>query len=136
MSFDIGLICFENGDTAPLPAAIMIKAFAPNITPVDDGELWELSFPDGGGGEMDPLYDTDRHFDFCITGASGEDIYKPIFEIMRQTHTLLWWSGCDDAMVTADPDIAAHLPPDYIEQNGTPALVRSVDDIFDEIAKT
>jgi hypothetical protein len=135
MSYDIGLICFEKGETAPLPAAIMIKAFAPYVTPVDD-ELWQLSFPDGGGGDLNPLYESDQYFDFCITGASGTDIYGPLFEIMRQTHTLLWWSGCEDAMVTADPNIAAHLPPDFIETNGTPALVQSVSDILDEIAKT
>ncbi len=68
-------------------------------------------------------------------GASGEGIYGPLFEIMRQTHTLLWWSGCDDAMVTADPNIAAHLPPDFIAKYGKPALVRSVADIFEELAK-
>jgi len=135
MSYDIGLFCFANGKTAPLPAAIISKAFAPYATPVDE-DLWELSFPDGGGGEMSPVYETYQHFDFCITGASGGDIYGPIFEIMQQTHTLLWWSGCEDAMVTADPNIAAHLPPDFIGTHGTPALVRSVADIFDEIAKT
>jgi hypothetical protein len=135
MSYDIGLICFENGDTAPLPSSIMIRAFAPYVTPTDE-DFWELTFPDGGGGEMGPLYESDRHFDFCIVGASGGDIYKPIFEIMRQTHTLLWWSGCDDAMVTADPNIAAHLTPDFIRKYGAPALVQSVEDIFTEIAKT
>jgi hypothetical protein len=135
MSYDIGLICFEKGKKAPLPAAVMIKAFAPYVTPVDQ-DLWQLSFPDGGRGDMDPLYEGDRHCDFCITGASGGDIYGPIFEIMRQSHTLLWSHGCDDAMVTADPNIAAHLPPDFIKKYGTPALVRSVADIFDEIAKT
>jgi hypothetical protein len=45
---------------------------------------------------------------------------------MRQTHTLL----------TADPSIADHLPPDYIENYGVPPLVKSGADILAEIAKT
>jgi hypothetical protein len=134
MSFDLGLICFEKGKLASLPGAIVAKAFAPYATPLDE-DTWELSFPDGGRGEVSPIYDTDQYSDFCITEASGADIYGPLLEIMRQSHTLLWWSDGSDAMVTADPNIEAHLPPDYIKQYGKPALVRSIADILEELMK-
>lgn len=145
MSFDIGLICFERGKMAPLPGRIIYRAFAPyvvNSTEGDDedgyedADEWRLSFPDGGGGEMEPAYEDDQYADLCITGASGRDIYRAVLEVMLQTHTLLWWHGGPDSMVTADPNIAAHLPPDFIAEHGKPTLVRCTDDILAALAKS
>jgi hypothetical protein len=62
-------------------------------------------------------------------------LFDALYEIMRQTHTLMWWSGMN-TMITADETIADHLPPDFIEQYGIPPLVRSGADILAEIAKT
>ena len=62
-------------------------------------------------------------------------LFDALYEIMRQTHTLMYWTGSRD-MITADPSIAEHLPPDYIEIYGMPALVHSGADILAEIAKT
>jgi hypothetical protein len=134
MSFDIGLICYEDGDFATLSPSIVLSALEPFIEETDD-DFWVLSFPDGGAGEMEPVQEDDDAFDLCISGVSGTEVFDAIYEIMRQTHTLLWWSGGPD-MVTADNTIASHLPPDYGKEHGTPALVRSGADILAEIAKS
>jgi hypothetical protein len=131
MSNDIGLICFKDGNHFPLSRAILLEVLAPYAYQVDE-TLWRLSFPDGGGGDVGNLITEKESFDFCVVAASGGDIFGPIYEIMRQTHTLLWWSFVEQ-MVTADEDIADHLPPDYIEKYGVPPLVRSSADILAEI---
>jgi hypothetical protein len=134
MSSEMGLICFENGDHGTLSPTIVRQAFLPFAKDIGDN-YWELSFPDGGGGFMGAIEEDDQAWDISISRGSGDDFFKALFEIMRQTHTLLWWDGCD-VMVTADESIMEHLPPDYIETYGVPPLVRSVEDIYAEIAKT
>jgi hypothetical protein len=134
MSADLGLICFKDGEHATLSPTIVLRALKPFVRPVDD-ELWELSFPDGSGGNLNPVAEDDDHCDICINRPHGAQLFDALYEIMRQTHTLMWWTGVDD-LITADPSIADHLPPDYVETYGVPPLVRSGADILAEIAKT
>jgi hypothetical protein len=131
MSSDIGLVCYENGDFGALSAALVRQVLDPHVTS-DDEEVSELSFPDGGGGEMEPIEEGEDGFDLCIGNASGEDLMNAMFEIMRQTHTVMWWSG-GESQITADPHIADHLPPGFVEEHGEPVLVRSGADILAEI---
>jgi hypothetical protein len=138
MSSDLGLFSFQNGAHGTLSSAVVLRALKPFIRPVIDErypERWELVFPDGGGGNMGPVIEGEDHWDICINRPCGSDLFDAIYEIMSQTHTLLWWSGMDN-MITADESIADHLPADYIEQYGIPPLVRSGADILAEIAKT
>jgi hypothetical protein len=134
MSSDLGLFSFENGAECPFPVAIARKVLEPFIAQRDD-DLWELSFPDGGGGYIGALADDEPFPDICINRPSGADLFDAIYEIMRQTHTIMWWTGGPD-LITADEDITQHLPTDHIEKFGRPALVHSGADILAEIAKT
>ena len=133
MSSDLGLVCYHNGEVGELSAAILRRVLEPYVVSQDD-DFWELSFPDGGGGNMEPLTD-EAGFDFCIGDPTGADLFDAIYEIMRQTHTLLWWTG-GEQQVTADERIADHLPRGFVEDFDPPALVRSGADILAEIAKT
>ncbi len=138
MSSDIGLLCFEDGESAPLSSALVLRVLEPFIKVVKDpryDEVWQLSFPDGGGADLPPIVVGEDNCDLAMGHACGADLYDCIYEIMRQTHTLFYWSG-SDTMITADPSIADHLPADYMEEYGAPALVRSGADILAEIAKT
>jgi len=134
MSSDLGLIPFKDGKEGPLSSALVLKVLKPFILPIDD-ENWELSFPDGSGGDMLPVLEDHDAFGICINRPHGAALFDALYEIMRQTHTLMYWTGSRD-MITADPSIAEHLPPDYIEIYGMPALVHSGADILAEIAKT
>jgi hypothetical protein len=138
MSSDLGLLPFQNGEPSTISSAIVLGVLKPFIRPVIDDrydELWELVFPDGGSGYMSPIIEGKDENGLAINHHGGAQLLDAIYEIMRQTHTLLYWTGVDD-MVTADESIAEHLPHDYIEKYGTPPLVRSGADILAEIAKT
>jgi len=138
MSSDIGLLPFKDGEPSTISSALVLQVLKPFIRPIVDpryDERWELVFPDGGGGDMDPIVEGVDKNGLAIGHHSGGDLLDALYEIMRQTHTLLYWTGVDD-LVTADEAIADHLPPDYIENFGVPPLVRSGADIAAEIAKT
>jgi hypothetical protein len=133
MSAEVGIVCYEKGELATLPNAVILGALEPFIEEREE-DYWVLSFPDGGGGEMEALGD-ESGFDLCIGDPSGGDLFDALFEILRQTHTLLWWPG-GDRQVTADPHITDHLPPGFVAESGEPILVASGADILAEIAKT
>ncbi len=133
MSDDMGLFCYQDGDFGVMPIGLVLKILGPFVKD-RNADQWELSFPDGGGGNMMPVADR-SHPDIAINRPRGSDLYDAIYEIMRQTHTIMWWTGGPD-QITADENIADHLPPGFIEEYGRPALVRSGADILAEIAKT
>jgi hypothetical protein len=134
MSADLGLLSFKDGEPGTLSSALVLQVLKPFIRPVDD-ELWELEFPDGSGGNLSPVIEGEDHWDICINRPHGAQLFDALYDIMRQTHTLMWWAGMDN-MITADETIADHLESDYIEKYGAPPLVRSGADILAEIAKT
>jgi hypothetical protein len=138
MSSDIGLLPFKDGKPSTISSALMLQVLKPFIRPIVDPhypDRWELVFPDGGGGDMAPIIEGEDRNGLTIGHHCGGDLLDALYEIMRQTHTLLYWSGVDN-LVTADENISEHLPPNYIERFGTPPLVRSGADIAAEIAKT
>jgi hypothetical protein len=138
MSFDIGLLSFKNGEHSTLSSTVVLQVLRPFIRPVTDprdSDRWELVFPDGSGGDMMPVVEGEDHNGLAIGHAHGTQLYDAIYEIMRQTHTLFYWTGADD-LITGDESIADHLPADYIPTYGVPPLVRSGADILAEIAKT
>jgi len=116
-----------------MPADLVRRVLGPFV--VDpSSDRWELAFPDGSGGDMMPVTDEPSP-GLCIDHYHGAGLLNAIYEIMRQTHSIMWWSGGPD-VITADEHIADHLPSGFIEQLGPPALVRSGADILAEIAKT
>ena len=139
MSSDMGLLPFKDGESSTLSSALVLQVLKPFIRAMIDapyyGDRWKLVFPDGGGGDMDPIVEGVDENGLAIAHHCGQDLLDALYEIMRQSHTLLYWTGVDD-LITADESILDHLPPDYVEKFGIPPLVRSGADIAAEIAKT
>jgi hypothetical protein len=138
MSSDIGLLPFLNGEPSTISSALLLRVLKPFIRPIVDDrydEQWELIFPGGRGGYISPIIEGEDCNGFAIDHHCGLELLDALYEIMRETHTLLYWSGCY-VLITADESIADHLPHDYIETYGAPPLVRSGADIAAEIAKT
>ena len=132
MSFDVILICLKNGTPDAFPSTIVRQALDRFIS-FRDGRFCKLSFPDGGGGEMftDQEEETDG---VMISSASGHQIYDALYEILRQTHSVLFWSfgGC----VIADESVVADCAEDMIESLGQPILVHSGAEIAAAIEST
>jgi hypothetical protein len=132
MSFDLVLTCLKDGLPDNFPATIVRQALDPFITS-RDGDFCKLSFPDGGSGEM--FTDDDEETDgLMISRGSGRDLYDALFDILRQTHSVLFWSfgGC----VVADPSVIPDLPEGLIESLGPPTIVRNGADIVAAVEQT
>src|ERR1700749_3219501 len=119
MSFDIYLICFDNGDPGYFSTNIMEKAFGSSLISKEGGH-WTLKFPDGGGGRM-TTDDGQMANGFVMNRPSGGDLYDAIYEIMRQTRTVLSWSFGGAAV--ADASVIPHIVKEMIESVGLPTVV-------------
>jgi hypothetical protein len=132
MSFDIWLDCFQDGDEGFFSTQIVKDAFAP-FHVGDDGRYWILQFPNGGRCEVS-IGDEPMTVGFGIIRPSGDGLYDAIYEIMRQTQTVLSWSFGGAA--TANPSVIPHLPPEMIRSVGVPTIVHSGEDIIKAIVSS
>ena len=135
MSFDIELMSFKEGEPAEFPIHIVQDALGPFIRSRDKDGMCHLAFADGGGGEM--LADDDEATEttgVSIGGASGADIYDALYEVLRQTHSVLFWSfgGC----VVANTSVIRDLPDGFMEELGEPTVVASGEEIANAVAET
>lgn len=58
-----------------------------------------------------------------IGSPSGDNIYDALYEVLRQTNSVMTWSfgGC----AVANASVIADLPKELIEENGKPIIVGS-----------
>ena len=131
MSFDLDLVCLKDGLPDTFSSKIVHQALDRFVS-FQDGSHRKLSFPDGGG-EMFTDYgeETDG---VSISSASGHQIYDALYEILRQTHSVLIWSfgGC----VVADESVIADCPEELIESLGQPIVVHSGAEIVAAVEST
>ncbi|HTJ64381.1 MAG TPA: hypothetical protein VL899_11270 [Alphaproteobacteria bacterium] len=123
MSFDVELICLKNGEPDTFPAQIVRDAFERFIKSREE-DVWILAFPDGGGGEMVAEDEEAGETNGVSIGSpSGDNIYDALYEVLRQTNSVMTWSfgGC----AVANASVIADLPKELIEENGKPIIVGS-----------
>jgi hypothetical protein len=78
--------------------------------------------------------DTEETGGVSIDHVSGGDIYDALFEVLRQTNSILTWSfgGC----VVANTAVIADLPEGLIDDVGSPLVVSSGSDILAAVEST
>lgn len=129
MSFDVCVTCFQNGEPATFPRALLERVFA-SIADRSDPELWILK----GGSTL-----------FVDEGAeiSGFSVNRPpeydefwnaIMDVLRQTPSVFYWPG--GGCVIANSAVAKHLPADLIEALGTPTVTTDPSEIPDLIRRS
>lgn len=133
MSFDIFLVCVDQGEVASFPRSIIEERFAPFIKN-RTRDSWEL---------IDSLADVWIGEDvqtsgFMVSRPPGDEkhpFWAALLDIMRKTQTVLFWPsvGPEPHAVVADATVIAHMPPDMIEKLGTPALVTSPAEFLERI---
>jgi hypothetical protein len=120
MSFDIFLACVQNGEISTFPRILVETAFAPFIESRDESS-WKLA-----GCLADVWIDAQAEINgFGVSRPPGDEhpFWQALFDLMRQTPTVLYWPAADDAAVVADESVIAHMPPDMIESVGRPTVV-------------
>jgi hypothetical protein len=127
MSFDIFLTCFQNGEPANFPRAVVEKAFGVNVVKRKP-ELMELRYPDGGRGFL--YIDDEAEIDnFSVNRPpSSPAFWEAILGILRQTTSVLYWAG--NGCVVADASVIPHIPTYLIEGVGEPTVVSTIEEIL------
>lgn len=156
MGFEVFLSCYEQGECAEFPAAVLEDLWATVITrrePIREGERWVLNYP----CEIDPDEPTTVLFQgrecpviredatdvyirvdeagmtdgFMVAGPPGhDDFYASLLAILRRTNTALYCAGLCPPLV-GHAGMMAHLPPDMIEALGQPVLLTTPGEIIE-----
>jgi hypothetical protein len=116
MSFDIFLFPFERGEKGRFDGGIAERAFA-RLIDFRDGNQWSLTVPDWGpcsGRVLLHLIDDGPAID-CLSinrPPCVPALFDALFEVMRQTPTLLVWPGSseDPTACYANSAVPAEAP--------------------------
>jgi len=123
MSFDVFLSCFQAGEPATFPRALLEQAFGPIIADRSNPEQWVLE-----GGSVLYVDDGDEVSGFLVNRPPGYDeFYEGIMEILQQTSSVFYWPG--GGCVVANADVAKHMPEAFIEGLGEPTVVTDPSEI-------
>jgi hypothetical protein len=120
MSFDIFLGCFLNGKPSSFPKDTVEKAFG-RFAAERRQHCWVLRFPNGGRSYLYLDDDDNQIEDFNVNRPAGSpELWRGIWDILRQTSSVLYWPG--GGCIVGHASVTAHLPLDMIKALGTPAV--------------
>ncbi len=136
MSFDIWVVCLDNGNVAKFPRALVEKACAPFIESRGNGR-WKLS-----DCLADVWIDDELEIGgFSVSRPPGDKkhpFWQALLGIMRNTQTVLHWptGGPKPHAVVANQAVIAHMPPDMVRILGTPNVVTKPEEFWQRIAES
>jgi hypothetical protein len=130
MSFDVFLQCFSENGGGTFPHAIVEKALGPFKTRGSGERDWNLEFSGHFGGTL-YIDNTEIIDGFSVNRPGGKELYSILFELMKETSSVLFWGG---GAATADPAIIPNVWPEMIvAMEGPPKVVHSVDELIEYI---
>ncbi len=136
MGFDIFLSVVTEDEADQFDRSIVERAFRPIVVDLE-GDVWELRWPNGALSHAEVAVGTTPTLDgIHVSRPPGMPAFwQAIYEILRQTRTVLLWPG-DPCSCVANPDLAANMPADYVEDRGQPVFVTSGQEIVDAISRS
>ena len=129
MSFDLFLTHFRHGKAAELNKSDIDEILGPYAVRREPNFM-RLEFSDGGQAEV-YLGDTSDNTTGMFTHFGGAECFDAIYNLAARTQSLILWPDVGPSEAMADPATLQHLPSDYLEENGTPPLVRSGRDLME-----
>ncbi|HLH11520.1 MAG TPA: hypothetical protein VKV77_06540 [Methylovirgula sp.] len=114
MSFDIFLTAFDKGKKGVFDRQIAESAFKDLIDGQDDSG-WYLKLPNGEPCSSYLQIEEGPEIEgFCVERPPLVPAFlDALFEVMRQTRTILWWPSIDKpAACYANPAVLDELAPD------------------------
>lgn len=133
MSFDLFLTHFRHGETAELNKAAIDEILGPHAVRREP-TVMRLEFSDGGQAEV-YLGDASDNTTVMFTHFGGEACFEAIYQLAARTQSLILWPDVGPSEAMADPATLQHLPSNYLEEHGTPPLVRSGRDLMEPISR-
>jgi hypothetical protein len=134
MGFDIFFDCFDRGEPADFPIALIERGFG-RYAEGKGPECWVLLYPDGARSELFVDATEANVSDFMVARPPVHpEFWRAIFDLLRETPSCLYWPG--GGPVIANPAVREHLPPEMIEALGEPTIVSAGEQILEEIEKS
>jgi hypothetical protein len=152
MSFELWLTCYQNGSSHEFARATFDRLAEPYLTYRNDKFVC-LDFWKGMSLEERPIIGFHQLADgtvrnahilneceIYIKGSEGTShltvlrpvndikLYAILFDILKQTTSVLYWPGCSRVIV-ASLDAGAHIPCELIEALGPCVVVFSADEL-------
>ncbi len=123
MSAEIFLQCFRNKALHYFPVSVVERTFGPHIASRDTDEAggldshWRIGETLGGHGEVHlRRSDQDQSLmtGLMLNGASAA-MFDLVFEIAKETQSVVYWPGGTRYVVAGDSDPSAHLPDNFLD---------------------
>jgi len=115
MSFDVGLMCYQNGEPATFSRALLERAFDSIADRSNPGD-WILR----NGGTL-YVKEGDEITGFAVNRPPEfEAFWQAIMEILQQTSSVFYWPG--GGCVVANAEVAKHLPNYLTDALGAPVV--------------
>jgi hypothetical protein len=118
MSFDIYVLVITEGDRDHFPRAMVERAFA-SIAIDLSGDHWILQPPNGESVMANVSIDEEALINgFSVNRPTHYDyfpeLWDALYDVMRQTRTILFWPTNSGCCCIANAAFAAELPADFV----------------------
>ena len=136
MSFDLFLNAVQDGEGGVIDRKIVERAFAPLVEDTSS-DSWALVIPPGtepsAGVVSIDLGDEIEGFS-VNRPPFAPAFWAALYEVMRQTSTLLYWPGPDEGCgCVANADALEHVDPDMAEELGQIPVLTSAQMLGDYV---
>ncbi len=141
MSSEIFLQCFRNKRVHYFPVTALERAFGEDIASRDEDEdggadsLWRVDDRRGGRSVLHLRRaegDQSQVTGLMLNGAAGA-VFDRVFELIRDTQSVMYWPGGTRYVVADDVDLTTHLPDNFLDIFPTPLAVRSGAEIEERV---
>src|SRR5258708_810802 len=102
MSFDIFLTHFKNGEVTTFKRAVFDQLFGVFAVGPREHRFMRVQFPDGGGADI-YVDDEGDLAGMMFNHCGGDSFYDALYELIRQTGSVVFWPGVGRTSVIADP---------------------------------
>ncbi len=133
LSAEIFLQCFRNKRLHYFPIDVVERVFADDIASRGEDEdggadsLWRVHDRQGGRGVVRlrrAVDDESRITGLTLNGATGA-VFDRVFDIIKETHAVVYWPGGTRYVVADDIDLTTHLPDNFLDIFPARLAVRS-----------
>ena len=133
MSSELFLQCFKNKRLQALPVTEIERIFGADITSRGEDEdggadsLWRVDNRQGGRSLVHLRRTVDDHSQvtgLMLNGATGA-VFDRLFELIRETQSVVYWPGGTRYVVADDIDLSTHLPDNFLDIFPTRLAVRN-----------
>jgi hypothetical protein len=134
MSFDIFVQCFRNGGVATFKRAVVEEIFESFAVGYGRHRTC-VRFPDGSGANI-YLADGDELDSIMFNHCGGDAFFDALYQLTDRIKGVIYWPGVGVSSAITDAAVLEHLPADFVEGCGPPAVAHDRDGITDAIRRS